>query len=185
MSARSELNDPGEKPKRWATAEEVQRAPVIADADAARKAAEIARERHRAGLADTVVPADFRGIDERTLGYMSDMGMEPTPDAARQLENSFVPALRIMCQRGYNPRGVTWKEGGWMSLVWELYKKIRRIHFKCWLRGQQDYDSALDIINYAGMLHRAHDEQVTAWGILGPPSPDADRSDPEPDPLFD
>lgn len=87
--------------------------------------------------------------------FLDHMGMNnPTPDMVEQLLDAFVPALRIMYERGYDPNGGTWREGGWRSIVQELRKKTFRIWHKSWRNSEFDADNGVDLINYAGYYHR-------------------------------
>jgi hypothetical protein len=95
-------------------------------------------------------------------------GIMVTPDAREQLAYAFVPALKIMCERGYDPAGLTWKNGGgWMGLVFELKKKTERLWWRAWRKGEYDKD-VYDIINYAGMYARS--SRVAPWGTWGAPA---------------
>ena len=99
--------------------------------------------------------------------FLREIGLEPTPDAREQLAYAFVPALRIMIERGYDPAGQTWKNGGgWMGLVFEIKKKTERLWWRAWRKGEYDKD-VYDIINYAGMYARS--DQVKPWGTWGAP----------------
>jgi hypothetical protein len=101
--------------------------------------------------------------------FMEDMGLKPTSDAVDQLIHAFVPALRIMCDRGYDPKGGTWQEGGWMPILIEVHKKTKRLWYRCWRRGIEPWteDHPVDLINYCGMLIRAGN--LSPWGQWGAP----------------
>jgi hypothetical protein len=101
--------------------------------------------------------------------FMRVAGLAPTEDAIAQLCDAFVPALRIMCERGYDPKGGTWKEGGYMPILIELRKKVMRLWFRCWRRGESPWlsDSTVDLINYGGMAMRS--AGLRPWGKWGAP----------------
>lgn len=96
------------------------------------------------------------------------LGIDPTPDAVAQLADAFLPALRIMCERGYDPEGTSWKEGGWRGLVWEILKRARRIRWHSWQHSNHDTNDAYDIINFAGFYIRMG-TQGEPWGEDGEP----------------
>jgi hypothetical protein len=116
--------------------------------------------------------AKLRGDDtdntkEAAEDFLKYCGLDPTPDAVDQLVEAFLPALRIMIERGYDPSGKTWRDGGWRGLVYELRKKIDRLWYRSWLGRQFDKDM-YDVINYAGFYIRlkCHGEP---WGTKGEP----------------
>jgi hypothetical protein len=119
--------------------------------------------------------AKLRGDDEDSVDntkeaaeeFLKYCGLDPTPDAVDQLVEAFLPALRIMIERGYDPTGKTWRDGGWRGLVYELRKKIDRLWYRSWLGRQFDKDM-YDVINYAGFYIRlkCHGEP---WGTKGEP----------------
>jgi hypothetical protein len=97
------------------------------------------------------------------------MGIEdPTPDAVAQLTDVFVPCLRIMCERGYDPTGATWREGGWRSQLVDIRKKFKRLWFHGWIKGRFVPDHGFDLINYVGYYQRL---EMTGepWGEWGEP----------------
>lgn len=114
-------------------------------------------------------------MDERDQAYQSAINflkandLEPTQDAAEQLAYAFLPALRIMIERGYDPTGATWKAGGWRGLVYELRKKTNRMWHRSWLHANYDRDSSLDGMNYNGFYYRM-ECQGPPWGTQGEPS---------------
>lgn len=103
--------------------------------------------------------------------FLEGNGLNPTPDACEQLAEAFLPALRIMIERGYDPTGATWKKGGWRGLLHESRKKLERMWHRSWLHGQYDPDSALDGINYYGMYLRLACKGPS-WGEWGEPQDD-------------
>lgn len=100
--------------------------------------------------------------------FLVECGQTPTPDAIRQLVDAFLPALTVMCKRGYNPDGETWKKGGWRGLLFELRKKTERMWHRSWTNDQFDDDSPIDMINYAGFYYRFRCEGLP-WGEWGEP----------------
>jgi hypothetical protein len=101
--------------------------------------------------------------------FLKDVGVaEPTPDAIAQLVEAFLPSLRIMCARGYDPNGLTWRASGWRGQIQEIRKKVDRLWLRGWLRGKFDPDSARDIINYAGFYLRLAGKGEP-WGQWGEP----------------
>ena len=101
--------------------------------------------------------------------FFKEMGIDdPTPDAIGQLLIAFMPSLRIMCERGYDPNGLTWRASGWRGQIQEIRKKTDRLWLRGWLRGRFDADSAKDIINYAGFYLRLRGEGQP-WGDWGEP----------------
>lgn len=89
--------------------------------------------------------------------------MTPTPDAVHQLVDAFLPALRIMCQRGYDPDGGSWKESGWMGQLFEMRKRMSRLVHNSWRGGRFDESNTVDMINYAGFLYRL-EGKGRPWG---------------------
>jgi hypothetical protein len=100
--------------------------------------------------------------------FMEACGLDPTPDAVDQLVEAFLPALTVICRRGYDPNGKTWRKGGWRGLLHELRKKTDRLLHRSWLAGRFDPDSALDLMNYGGFYYRLKN-QGEPWGDLGEP----------------
>lgn len=97
------------------------------------------------------------------------VGIDPTPDAVAQLADGFLPSLRIMCERGYDPEGASWKEGGWRGLVWEILKRARRLRWYSWEHNNFHADTARDIINFAGFYLRM-ECKGEPWGEDGEPN---------------
>jgi hypothetical protein len=101
--------------------------------------------------------------------FMEMCGLEPTPDSVNQLIEAFLPALRIMCERGYDPNGDTWIRKGWRGLVCDILGKAGRIRYRSWLQNKFDRDSAMDLINFAGFYVRL-ENQGAPWGDWGGPA---------------
>jgi hypothetical protein len=108
------------------------------------------------------------GFAKSARKFMLDCGLKPTSDAVEQLVDVFLPCLKIMCNRGYDPEGKTWKKEGWRGMLWKIRDKADRLWYRGWKRGQFDYDSPLDLINYAGFYYRLHNEG-DPWGERGAP----------------
>lgn len=110
--------------------------------------------------------------------FLESCGLDPTPDSVGQLTEAFLPALRIMCERGYDPNGETWRDAGWRGLLHEIRKKQTRLHHRSWLRALFDWDSAVDMLNYLGFYIRLRN-QGPSWGNLGEPGSLADEPNTE------
>lgn len=108
-------------------------------------------------------------IRQAAMQFMSSCGLEPTSDSLDQLTFAFLPALRIMCERGYDPNGQTWKRKGWRGLVCDILNKAGRLKFHSWTNNDFDPDSAADIINFAGFYYRMQNEGAP-WGEWGEPA---------------
>jgi hypothetical protein len=100
--------------------------------------------------------------------FMTDCGLAPTEDAVGQLVEVFLPCLRIMCERGYDPTGATWKEGGWRSQLVDIRKKFSRMWFHGWIHGEFRPDHGTDLINYVGYYQRLG-MKGHPWGKWGEP----------------
>jgi hypothetical protein len=118
-------------------------------------------------------PVDDFDIMVAAEEFMNKMGMEPTPDALSQLLEAFVPCLRIMCERGYEPSGALWRKAGILGIIWDVRKKFERLWYRTWTLGIRHDDSAFDLMNYVGMLVRA--DPNSRFGDAGEPAgaPDA------------
>src|SRR5215469_358470 len=86
--------------------------------------------------------------------YLKRIGLEPTPDAIGQLAGPFSYALQVMCERGYDPDGMTWKSKGWKGLVHDILNKAGRLRYHSWRHDVFDGDSAIDCLNFCGMYWR-------------------------------
>jgi hypothetical protein len=100
--------------------------------------------------------------------FMRAMHMEPTPDAVGQLLEVFVPCLRIMCDRGYEPTGGLWRKAGILGIIWDVRKKFERLWYRTWTLGIRHDDSGFDLINFTGMLLRADPD--SRFGDAGEPA---------------
>jgi hypothetical protein len=101
--------------------------------------------------------------------FMTECGLDPTPDAIGQLAEVFLPCLKIMCERGYDPDGLTWKAEGWRGMVWKARDKMTRLWFHAWGNGNDHPDSAVDCINYLGFYIRLRNGIGSEWGDRGAP----------------
>lgn len=107
---------------------------------------------------------------DAAIAFLDACSLEPTPDAVSQLSEVFLPCLRIMCERGYDPKGGSWREQGWRGQLYEMMKRMRRLEFFGWRGRTLHEDSAIDMINYAGFLLRAYrDDPDHPWGDFGEP----------------
>lgn len=100
--------------------------------------------------------------------FLESCGLNPTQDAIGQLAEVFLPCLRIMIERGYDPNGATWRTTGWRGNLFLFMCKARRAWHKSWKRGEFDEDSMIDAINFAGFYLRSFNVDYP-WGELGGP----------------
>lgn len=105
---------------------------------------------------------------DAAYAFMDACCLTPTPDAAEQLLEVFLPCLRIMCERGYDPTGATWQEGGWRSQLVDIRKKFKRLWFHAWVKGVFVRDHPIDMINYLGFFVRLG-MNGKPWGSWGEP----------------
>lgn len=119
-------------------------------------------------------PSDMRAFDEDVTTrdaaeqFMRECGLDPTPDAIGQLAEVFLPCLRIMCERGYDEEGRTWRAEGWRGMLWKGRDKSDRIWWHGWMHGRFHADSVLDAINYFGYYYRLG-HRGRPWGSRGEP----------------
>lgn len=123
-------------------------------------------------------PSTFRQASER---FLADCGLPIVPDAVDQLAEAFLPALSIICERGYHPEGITWREAGWRGLLTDIKKKSNRLWYRSWIKGGYDSDSAMDLINFAAFYYRL-ENRGKEWGDWGDPGAKMDRRFPIPSP---
>jgi hypothetical protein len=101
-----------------------------------------------------------------------------TPDSVGQLVDVFVPCLRIMVERGYEPEGKLWRRVGLFGVMTDIWKKFDRYWYRTWHLGIRHDDSGFDLINFTGFSLRT--DPNVRWGVLGetaPPSgPSRDES---------
>jgi hypothetical protein len=100
--------------------------------------------------------------------FLESIGLDPTPDTIDQLALAFVPALRIISERGYDPNGKSWRECGWRGQVYEIIKRCKRLMFNSWSNNRFDANNAVDLINYAGFYLRMKNIG-RPWGEWGDP----------------
>lgn len=91
-----------------------------------------------------------------------------TPDSIGQLVEVFIPCLRIMVTRGYDPSGGLWRRAGILGIIWDVRKKFERLWYRTWTLGKRHDDSGFDLINFTGMLLRA--EPDSRFGDAGEPA---------------
>jgi hypothetical protein len=96
--------------------------------------------------------------------FLEDMNMVPTEDAVSQLVEVFIPCLRIMCERPWDPNGKTWRKSGIFGVLSDGRKKWERFWERFWVHGKRHDDSALDLINYVGFVLRSDDNRWGEWG---------------------
>lgn len=100
--------------------------------------------------------------------FIRTCNIRPTPDAVDQLVHVFLPCLRIMCERPWDPNGGTWRASGILGATTDAKKKWERFWYRIWKRGERHDDSGLDLINYIGFVMRSYPD--SGWGDWGPPS---------------
>jgi hypothetical protein len=111
----------------------------------------------------------YRAICEgAAVTFLDTCSLVPTPDAITQLTEAFLPALAIMCQRGYDPNGANWKKMGWRGLIFEVGKRVDRIVFNSWVHNRYDQNNAVDAINFLGYYIRLRNKGP-AFGSRGEP----------------
>lgn len=101
---------------------------------------------------------------EACVAFIQTLGFDPIPDAVEQLQEVFVPCLEIMCTRGWNPEGETWRKSGVLGILSDIRKKFERLWERGWIRGIRHDDSAYDLINYVGFYLRSADNRWGDWG---------------------
>lgn len=110
---------------------------------------------------------------EAATHFMEACGLGVTPDAIDQLTQVFLPCLRIMTERPWDPEGNTWRESGVLGILTDCRKKFSRLWERGWKHGKRHDDSALDLINYLGFYMRSVAD--SGWGEWGnPATPDQD-----------
>lgn len=108
---------------------------------------------------------------EAAAQFMEDIGLTPTPDAVDQMTYVFAKCLEIMCRRGWDPNGGTWRASGILGILSDVRKKFERLWERGWKNGKRHDDSAYDLINFVGFYLRSEDNR---WGTWGEP---AERND--------
>jgi hypothetical protein len=111
-------------------------------------------------------------IKEASAEFMEKIGLTPTPDAVDQMALVFTKCLEIMCRRGWDPNGGTWRRAGILAILCDIRKKFERLWERGWVNGKRHPDSCYDLINYVGMYMRSDEDN--GWGEWGEP---AARSD--------
>jgi hypothetical protein len=104
---------------------------------------------------------------EAAAEFLDRCSMEPTPDAISQLVEVFVPCLRIMTTRPWDPMGRTWRKSGIFGAFTDAKKKWERFWERGWIHGQRHDDSGHDLINYVGFVMRSDPD--SGWGEWGEP----------------
>ena len=107
-------------------------------------------------------------IRQAAVEFLDRCSMEPSPDAVSQLAEVFVPCLRIMTSRPWDPTGATWRKSGVLGILTVIRKKFERLWERGWKHGARHDDSAFDLINYIGFYMRS--EPSSGWGEWGDPS---------------
>lgn len=99
--------------------------------------------------------------------YLFACGIDATPDAISQLDEAFLPCLRIMCDRDdhpWSPDGATWRESGRKGVLTDVRKKFGRFWYRYWIKGKEHPDSGYDLINFIGFVLRSEDNGWNEWG---------------------
>lgn len=106
---------------------------------------------------------------DAAVDFLDKCSISPTPDAVDQLIEAFLPALKIISERGYDPKGASWRECGWRGQVYEIVKRCKRLMFNSWTHSRHDANNALDLMNYAGFYLRLRNEGAPFgdWGEPG------------------
>lgn len=108
--------------------------------------------------------AEYDTSMDAAFAFMSGVGLNPTPDAVAQLVEVFLPCLRIMCGRPWDPNGKTWRKSGRLGVLSDARKKWERIWERLWIHGKAHDDSVFDGINYLGFVLRSEDNGWGEWG---------------------
>ncbi|HWI70143.1 MAG TPA: hypothetical protein VNS88_17555 [Nitrospiraceae bacterium] len=91
-----------------------------------------------------------------------------TPDSVGQLVEVFVPCLRIMVERGYEPTGGLWRKAGLLNIMGDVRKKFERYWFRTWTEGKRHDDSGFDLINFTAFTLRIDPD--SRFGDAGEPA---------------
>lgn len=108
--------------------------------------------------------AEYETPMDAAYTFMKGVGLDPTPDAVSQLTEVFLPCLRIMCERPWDPNGKTWRKSGRLGVLSDARKKWERIWERLWIHGKAHDDSVFDGINYLGFVLRSEDNGWGEWG---------------------
>jgi hypothetical protein len=127
----------------------------------------------RAGSDAHVDLAESLSRQEAAHMFLKACGLTPTPDAIAQLTEAFLPCLRIMCTRPWNPHGGTWRQSGILGVLTDAKKKWERFWERTWKHGQRHDDSGFDLINYIGFIMRSDPD--SRWGEWGEPGNPGDE----------
>lgn len=113
------------------------------------------------------VPEGYSTTRDAAYTFLASCGLRSTPDAISQLSEVFLPCLKIMCERPWDPNGGTWQAAGRMGALADIRKKFQRLWYRAWTIGKRHDDSAYDLINYIGFFLRA---DHPGWGDWGEPA---------------
>jgi hypothetical protein len=128
-------------------------------------------------------PNDPNTARKAAEAFLTVCGLPLVPDAVEQLTEAFLPALRIICERGYHPEGNTWRESGWRGILFKIREKSARLWYRSWIKGGYDDDSAIDLVNFSAFYYRLRNAGKE-WGEWGFPGEKTDRRFPISDPQF-
>jgi len=112
------------------------------------------------------IPVEYEAAHEFMAKLFGPEGY--TPDSVGQLVQVFVPCLRIMVERGYEPHGRLWQRAGVLGTIWDVRKKFERFWFRTWTLGVRHDDSGFDLINHTGFTMRADPD--SRFGDAGEPA---------------
>src|SRR6266436_2000574 len=111
---------------------------------------------------------DPPSLNDAAYAFLRSCGLDPTPDAVGQLTEVFLPCLRIMCERPWDPNGATWRKSGIFGALTDAKKKWERFWERTWPHGKRHDDSGFDLINYIGFVMRSDpDSRWAEWGEPG------------------
>jgi hypothetical protein len=113
-------------------------------------------------------PISAAHIREASRNFLEEILLVPTPDAVDQLAEAFVPCLEIMCKRGYDPNGATWRKNGWRGTLWEMWKRMQRLLYMSWENDRYDLNDAIDLTNFTAFYIRFKN-QGPPFGQMGNP----------------
>jgi hypothetical protein len=111
-------------------------------------------------------------VKQAALEFLDRVGLVPTPDAIGQLTEAFLPCLAIICQRGWDPNGGTWRSSGVLGILGDVRKKFERLWERGWKHGKRHDDSGYDLMNYVGFYMRSGIDRWGTWGEPAQPEPE-------------
>ena len=128
---------------------------------------EIARDEWESENMVNPMPNEYKAAHEFLSSLFGPDGY--TPDSVGQLVEVFIPCLRIMTGRPYEPTGALWRRAGILGIIWDVRKKFERLWYRTWTEGNRHDDSGFDLINFTGFLLRSDPD--SRFGDAGEPAP--------------